>query len=242
MTTIESVTQAPTEAEPRKVWDLPVRVFHWTLVAAIVGAFVTNRLGVSYFKYHVWFGYTVIVLVRIRIVWGFIGTRHAQFLPFICGPAATLRYVLGLIRGHEIRYAGHNPLGAWMVVTLLAALGIQALSGLFGNDEIFNVGPLYGYVSKEVSLQLTSLHRKLFYWIMAAAAIHILAVIAHYVFERRNLLHAMITGHKPPDSVAETEAIASSRTWLAVLVTLALAGALAWVVTHAPAPLDDSFY
>jgi len=89
-------------------------------------------------------------------------------------PAATLRYVLGLIRGHEIRYAGHNPLGAWMVVTLLAALGIQAFSGLFGNDEIFNVGPLYGYVSKEVSLQLTSLHRKLFYWIMAAAAIHIL--------------------------------------------------------------------
>ena len=129
-----------------------------------------------------------------------------------------------------------------MVVTLLAALGIQAFSGLFGNDEIFNVGPLYGYVSKEVSLQLTSLHRKLFYWIMAAAAIHILAVIAHYVFERRNLLYAMITGHKPPDSVAETEAIASSRTWLAVLVTLALAGALAWVVTHAPAPLDDSFY
>jgi cytochrome b len=67
-------------------------------------------------------------------------------------------------------------------------------------------------------------------------------VIAHYVFERRNLLHAMITGHKPPDIVTETEAIASSRTWLAVLVTFALAGALAWVVTHAPAPLDDSFY
>jgi len=69
MTTIESVAQAPTEAEPRKVWDLPVRVFHWTLVAAIIGAFVTNRLGVSYFKYHVWFGYTVIVLVLFRIVW-----------------------------------------------------------------------------------------------------------------------------------------------------------------------------
>ncbi|MGA3341663.1 MAG: cytochrome B, partial [Methylocella sp.] len=81
MTTIESVTQAPTdaEAEPRKVWDLPVRVFHWTLVAAIIGAFVTNRLGVSYLKYQVWFGYTVIVLVLFRIVWGFIGTRHAQF-------------------------------------------------------------------------------------------------------------------------------------------------------------------
>jgi cytochrome b len=241
MTTIDTVTQAPAD-EQRQVWDLPVRVFHWTLVAAFIGAFVTNRLGVSYFKYHVWCGYTVIVLVLFRIVWGLVGTRHAQFWNFVCGPAVTLRYVFGLLRGHEIQYAGHNPLGAWMVVTLLTVLGIQASSGLFGNDDIFNVGPLYGYVSKEVSLRLTSLHRHLFYWIVVAVAIHVLAVIAHYVFERRNLLHAMITGRKPQASVAETDAIASSRTWLAVLVAIAIAGALAWVVSHAPTPVDDSLY
>jgi cytochrome b len=241
MTTLDNIAQVQ-EVKKRQVWDLPVRVFHWTLVAAIIGAFVTNRLGVSYFKYHVWCGYTVIVLVLFRIVWGVVGTRHAQFWNFVCGPAATLRYVLGLLRGHEIRYAGHNPLGAWMVVTLLAALGIQAFSGLFGNDDIFNVGPLYGYVSKEVSLRLTSLHRHLFYWIMAAAAVHILAVIAHHVFERANLLHAMITGHKSHDSVAESDGIVSSRTWLAVLVSIAIAAALAWVVNHAPVPIDDALY
>jgi len=80
-----------------------------TLVAAIVGAFVTNGWVSANFKYHVWFGYTVIVLVLFRIVLGFIGTRHAPVLEFHLRPAATLRYVLGLIRGHEIRYAAIIP-------------------------------------------------------------------------------------------------------------------------------------
>jgi len=243
MTTIDDVTRAPeAEQQQRQVWDLPVRVFHWLLVTALIGAYVTNRLGISYFKYHVWCGYTVIVLVLFRIVWGFVGTRHALFRNFVCGPAATLRYVLGLFRGRELGHAGHNPLGAWMVLTLLLALGIQATTGLFGNDEILNDGPLYGYVSKEVSLKLTSLHRYLFYWIIGAVAIHVLAVIAHHVFGRGHLLHAMITGSKPQDSVPESDGIASSRTWLAVLVAISIAGALAWVVRHAPTPIDDSFY
>jgi cytochrome b len=241
MTTIDNVPQTPA-VEQHTVWDLPVRVFHWTLVAAIIGAFVTNRLGVSYFKYHVWCGYTVIVLVVFRVVWGFVGTRHAQFWNFVCGPAATLRYAIGLLRGHELRYAGHNPLGAWMVLALLFALGLQASLGLFSNDEIFNVGPLYGYVSKDLSLQLTSLHRYLFYWILGAIAIHVLAVMAHHVFEKANLLHAMITGRKPHHAVAETDGIASSRTWLAVLLIVVLAGALAWVVRHAPVPVEDTLY
>ncbi|WOJ90854.1 cytochrome b/b6 domain-containing protein [Methylocapsa polymorpha] len=241
MTTIEDVNEAPA-VEHRQVWDLPVRVFHWTLVLSIIGAFVTNRLGVSYFKYHVWFGYTVIVLVLFRVVWGVVGTRHAQFWNFVCSPAETLRYAIGLLRGHRLHYAGHNPLGAWMVLALLIALGAQASFGLFANDEIFNVGPLYGYVSKELSLQLTSLHRHLFYWIMGAVAVHVLAVIAHHVFEQANLVHAMITGRKPRHIVAETDGIGSSRTWLAVLLIVALAWALAWVVNHASAPVDDGLY
>jgi len=105
-----------------------------------------------------------------------------------------------------------------MVVTLLAALGIQAFSGLFGNDEIFNRWPAVWICQQGSEPAADFLARNTVLLDHAAAAIHILAVIAHYVFERRNLLHAMITGHKPPDSVAETEAIASSRTWLAVLV------------------------
>jgi cytochrome b len=236
----EAAVETPQQVEHRQVWDLPVRLFHWALVAAMISAFVTNRLGVAYFKYHVWSGYAVIILVSFRILWGVVGTRHAKFRQFVRGPAATLRYAFGLLHGSAPPCAGHNPLGAYMVMMLLIALGAQAVSGLFGNDDIFNTGPLAGYVDKELSLRLTSLHRHLFYWIAAATAIHILAVIAHHVFKRENLIVAMITGRKPHHYVPEGEIIHSSRTWLAALLVVALAGALWWIVAYAPVD-DDSF-
>lgn len=234
-----ALVEAP--AKGRLVWDLPVRLFHWGLVVAIAGAFVTNRLGVAWFKYHVWCGYAVLTLALFRILWGFVGPRHARFGSFLRGPAATLRYAVGLSRGFHARYAGHNPLGGWMVAALLIALGVHAAAGLFGNDEIYNTGPLSGYVSKDVSLALTSLHRILFYWIAAAIGLHILAVVVHQMFDQPDLIRAMVTGRKSRAVVAEQEEIASSRCWLAALLVLAIAAALAWIVVHAPITLDDAF-
>ena len=222
-----------------QVWDLPVRVFHWTLVSAFIAAFVTNKLGVSYFKYHVWAGYIVLVLVAFRLVWGLVGTRHARFWNFLRGPKEVLLYARSLLAAKGPHYAGHNPLGALMVLALLAGLGAQAALGLFANDEIFNVGPLYGYVSKDFSLELTSLHRKLFYGLAAFVALHILAVVAHKIFKNENLVRAMITGRKPREFVPAGEAIGSSRLWLAIPIGMVLASALAWIVIHAPAAVDS---
>lgn len=218
------------------VWDLPVRIFHWTLVLAFAGAFVTDRLGVAYFKYHVWCGYTVLVLVAFRLVWGFVGTRHARFFNFLRGPKAILSYV----RGSEKHGAGHNPLGALMVVVLLIGLLVQAVTGLFGNDEIFNVGPLYGYISNELSLSLTSLHRKLFYWIAGAIGFHILAVIFYRVFKKEKLIEAMFTGRK--STVARAEGIATSRIYLAVAIVIIVSALLVWLITTAPIPVTDVEY
>ena len=91
----ESAVETPQQVDHRQVWDLPVRLFHWALVAAIISAFVTNRLGVAYFQYHVWSGYAVIILVSFRILWGIVGTRHAKFRQFVRSPAATLHYAFG---------------------------------------------------------------------------------------------------------------------------------------------------
>jgi cytochrome b len=223
------------------VWDLPVRLFHWTLVTAIIASYVTNKLGIAYFKYHVWCGYTVIVLVCFRILWGVVGTRHARFRNFVRGPAATGRYLLGLARGAERRYPGHNPLGALMVLALLLTLLVQALTGLFANDEIVNTGPLYGYVSNARSLWLTSLHRLLFDWIFAAVVIHVLAVLAHHIARKEKLVRAMLTGRKPAHSVAADEAIQSSRLWLAALLIVVLSIVLAWIVVTAPVAEALSF-
>jgi len=220
--------------DQRKVWDLPVRIFHWSLAAAFLGAFVTNRLGVRYFHYHALCGYAVIVLVAFRIIWGVIGTRHARFWNFVRGPAATLRYALAIGRGRARPYAGHNPLGALMVIVLLAALGVEAVIGLFANDEIFNTGPLYGAVSDALSLKLTGLHRQLFYWIAAAVGLHVAAVLFHRLVKGERLVRAMITGRKPSHVVGAHDAIGASRSWLAVVVVILLVGVLAWVVNVSP--------
>ncbi|MET0380189.1 MAG: cytochrome b/b6 domain-containing protein [Spongiibacteraceae bacterium] len=235
-------SKQPAAVEQRLVWDLPVRIFHWTLVLAVAVAYVTHWLGISYFKYHVWSGYVVLVLVTFRLLWGLVGTRHARFWNFVRGPVTTLRYGRDWLRGREPHFAGHNPLGAVMVIVLLLTLFAQALFGLFGNDEIFNVGPLYAYASNELSLQLTSLHRQLFYWIAGAIGLHILAVLAHYLFKRERLVRAMITGRKPKHKLSDFDGIHSSRAGLAAVLVIALVTLLAWLVNSAPLPVADLSY
>lgn len=225
----------------RRVWDLPVRIFHWSLTLSVLGAWVTHELGTAYFVYHLWCGYAVLLLVSFRIVWGLVGTRHARFANFLHGPAVTLRYALDLLRGREPPYAGHNPLGAWMVIVLLLALLAQAVLGLFGNDEILNFGPLYGYISNELSLKLTSIHRQLFDWILAAVALHIAAVVFHRLARQEDLVRAMFTGRKPAETVRPDEEIQSSRAVLAMVIALTLAALIAWIVIHAPLPPADDF-
>lgn len=227
-------TEVETKQVTRRVWDFPVRVFHWSLVISFAGAYITHRLGIEYFKYHVWCGYAVIILVSFRIIWGLVGTRHARFWNFIRGPVTTGRYTLATLRGKGQHYAGHNPLGALMVIVLLASLAVQALAGLFANDEIFNLGPLYAYVSAQRSIELTSLHRQLFYWILGAVALHVLAVLAHRLLKKEKLVRAMIVGDKPAELVNPEDEIKSSRTWLAVVIVVVVASTLAWVIKHAP--------
>jgi cytochrome b len=227
---------APAGVGVRRVWDLPVRVFHWTLVLAVAGAWLTHKLGVSYFIYHVWCGYTVLVLVVFRVVWGFVGTRHARFRNFLRHPLVTVRYGWDLLIGRAGHFVGHNPLGAWMVILLLLALLTQSVVGLFGDDEIFNLGPLNGYVSHARGIELTSLHRKLFYWIVGAIGLHVVAVVLHRLVRGEDLVRAMFTGRKPATAVPAGEAIQSSRIGVALLIIAVLAVALAWVVRHAPVP------
>jgi cytochrome b len=237
---VNGEADASEPAAETPVWDLPVRIFHWSLAAAFLAAFVTNRLGVTYFKYHVWTGYLVIVLVGFRLLWGFVGTRHALFRNFVRPPREILAYVRGASAQAGQHFAGHNPAGALMVLALLAGAGVQAITGLFANDEIINVGPLYGYVTKDQSLALTSVHSKLFYLLLAAIAAHVLAVVAHKVFRNENLARAMITGRKPVELAPPQEAISSSRLWLAAPLALGVAAVLAWVILHAPHAVVDT--
>ena len=225
----------------RRVWDLPVRIVHWLLVVGIAGSYVTHKLGVAYFRYHLWFGYLVVVLAAFRILWGFFGTRHARFTNFLRGPRATLVYLFAMLRGKAPHTAGHNPPGGWMVILLLMLLLAQGITGLFSNDEIFNTGPLYGYISDTLSLRLTSGHRRMFDWILIAVVLHVLAVIGHRVFAGHDLVGPMISGRKPAHLLAEHDAIGSSRLWLAVVLLAGVAAIVSWFVVQAPAAAVFAF-
>ena len=222
----------------RLVWDLPVRIFHWVLVLAVIGAFVTNRLCVAYFHYHLLCGYTVIVAVLFRVVWGFVGTRHARFADFIRGPREIWRYLRALLRRVEAVHAGHNPLGGLMVIALLGGLLLQAGLGLFSNDEIFNAGPFNALLGHDLSRLVSSLHRRLFYLIAAAIVLHVGAVLWHQWGKKEDLLRPMITGRKRLQGAG----ITSSRLGLAMLLAVAVTGAFLLVLGQAPAPASGNIY
>ena len=169
----------------------------------------------------------MLVLVLFRVVWGWVGTRHARFRAFVRGP----RTIWGYLRDPAARHgSGHNPLGALSVLAFLAALLGQASTGLFANDEIANAGPFYGWVSHETSNRLAWLHGRLANVIVALVALHLAAIAWH---ERRGaggLVRAMLTGRKP----GVTDGIDGSRGGLALLIVLALAAVLVVAVRAAP--------
>lgn len=216
------------------VWDLPVRLMHWTLVLAVAGSWATQELEGDWFKYHLWCGYTVLLVVLTRLIWGFVGTRHARFGAFVRGPAAVLGYARALLRGEPVNFVGHNPLGALMVLALLALLLVQALTGLFANDQIMSTGPLYGHVTGATSDRLTTFHKQLFNLLLVAIALHVVAALAYLFFKHENLILPMLTGRKSGSVVAPEERIAASRSWLAALILATLGAVLYVVIQRAP--------
>jgi cytochrome b len=217
--------------EGRLVWDLPVRLVHWLIVLAVAGSWATHYAGVEWFAWHRRLGYTVLVLVAFRIVWGFVGTRHARFGHFVRGPRAILDYLRGRT---AVAPVGHNPVGALGVVALLGVLFVQAATGLVANDEIMNAGPFYGWIDPALSNRLTTLHRQSSDVLLALIGLHVLAVAWHVLGRRRPLLKAMLTGRKSTSEVPAEQAIAGSRSALALAIVAVLALALAIAVRSAP--------
>jgi len=189
------------------VWDLPVRLFHWSLVGLIIGLFITAEVLDDGIELHAKLGLAVLALVLFRLVWGLVGSSYARFAQFVRGPGAAMSYARSLfVREHDA-VAGHNPLGGWMVVLLLLLLLLQAVLGLFSNDDILFDGPLMGLVSKEASDLLTGLHEDVFHILLVLVGLHIAAVIWHRVFKGDNLVSAMITGYKQlPQGINATSA------------------------------------
>lgn len=216
------------------VWDILVRLFHWTLAASILFAWWCGEQGGNWMDWHMRAGYLVLALVLFRLIWGFIGTPYARFREFVLPPYKTLAYTRTLLKGKERHYIGHNPLGGWMVVVLLLLCLAQAGTGLFATDDIFTEGPLSSLVDSDIASWLTGIHKLNFNLLLGAVALHLAGVIFHQGVKREPLVQAMIHGRKPVDGEQGPQPAVSLlqmplRTVLALSAATALFLLLLWV-------------
>jgi cytochrome b len=212
--------------QPMKVWDLPVRLFHWSIVVLILAAWLSQEL--LWMNLHMWIGKTILTLLLFRIAWGLIGSDTARFRWFLRSPVAAFRHLRHIRRREPDLEIGHNAAGGWMVLLMLALLCVQAGTGLFSNDDGNTEGPLMHRVGKDQSDWFSHIHSLNFKFIEAVIVLHLAAIVAYAVLKRHNLVRPMITGTKPmPDGVAAPRLVSS--VW--AMVTLAVAaGAVTWIV------------
>ena len=179
-----------------KVWDAPVRLFHWLLVALVALSVSTGYLGGNLMQWHIRSGCAILGLLIFRLLWGFAGSGTARFASFVRGPRAALGYARGLFSRRPSHTPGHNPLGGWMVMLLLASALLQAGTGLFSNDDIATEGPLYDKVSKATSDAITAVHTTNAVVLLALIGLHVAAVLFYLWYKRENLLWPMFSGVK----------------------------------------------
>ena len=183
--------------EERAAWDLPTRVFHWALAACVVFSYVTGQLGGSWMPWHMRSGYAILALLVFRIAWGVAGPAPSRFATFARGPRAAIEHARALAARAFVPPSGHTPLGGWMVLALLAALALQASTGLFSNDESSHEGPLAATVSEAMVDRLSTVHGYNQWLILALVVIHVAAVAYYQWGLRADVLHPMLAGGRP---------------------------------------------
>jgi len=203
----------------QRVWDLPVRLFHWTLVVLVALAWWSAEEHKD--DLHLYLGYGVLSLLLFRILWGFFGSSTARFSAFVRGPAAVIRYVRDRFHWPT---AGHAPLGALSVIALIVLLLVIVGTGLIALDEDgFFGGPLASLVSISTSDTARELHEDLFNVLLAVIGLHVAAILLYRLALGRNLLGPMITGKA--ELAPGVEPMRPGK-WWAALICLAIAFAI----------------
>jgi cytochrome b len=172
----------PLDRATIRVWDPVVRILHWTVVLGVALAWLTSEWSRNT---HETVGYVIFAAICIRLVWGFIGSRYARFVQFVRSPSRTLDYARALASRKSSRFIGHNPLGSWMILALLATLALSCVSGyMMSMDAFFGEAWVEG------------VHEASATGVLVLAGIHLLGVAVSSVLHAENLVKAMLTGKK----------------------------------------------
>lgn len=180
-----------------RVWDLPTRLFHWSLAGLVAAGLATGFFAPEWWlEIHIAVGLAAAALVVFRLVWGICGSEHSRFASFAYGPRAVLAHLRDVIRGRAGHWHGHNPAGAMMVFTLLATLAALTVSGILAMSGAEKLGPLAGLVDFGTGSGAGRLHALLTYLVVALVVLHLAGVALESWRGRENLMRAMIDGRK----------------------------------------------
>jgi cytochrome b len=215
------------------VWDLPTRVFHWSLLALVLVAWFTGEGEGAAAAIHRYAGEATAGLIVFRVTWGFLGGEHARFADFAAGPRAIIAHLRDLFSPQPKRYLGHNPLGGLAVLLLLATVAGVVITGLFSGGEE-NAGPFAGMFG----MQLSGAHEALFRVLQALVIIHVLGVIVESVKTKDALVPAMITGSKRRRAAEPGEDARRAGLSALVLAVVFGAGASLALMSQPPAAGD----
>jgi cytochrome b len=179
------------------VWDLPVRILHWTLVLTVATAWLTRH---SPGRWHEWLGYATLAVVAARTIWGFVASGHARFASFVRAAPATIAYARAVFSRQEARFVGHNPLGAWMAIALLSMVVLVGFTGwLYTTDRFWGIA------------WVEALHSTLSDILFVFVGLHILGVVFTSFRHRENLVASMLHGRKREEETGNPATVDRSR-------------------------------
>ncbi|KAA5612498.1 hydrogenase [Rhodovastum atsumiense] len=216
---------------PMRVWDLPIRLFHWLIVLLVLLSYVSVQA--SWMGLHLISGYLVLALLIFRLVWGFVGSETARFRAFLTSPAKGLQHLAKFREQTPDTQIGHNAAGGWVVLVMLALLGIQVVSGLFNTEEYgadyAAAGPLVKYVGEGVTKVAGFIHGATFNLLLLVIILHVAAVLAYKVLKKHDLVRPMITGIKRLPAATRQPRMASPILAAAIFV---VAGIAVWLLAR----------
>ncbi len=219
-----------------RIWDAPVRLFHWLFALAFAGAWMTT--GDRFLHVHAFAGYVFGGLLVFRLVWGFAGTTHARFASFACGPRAAVAYLRDSLRRRARRFIGHNPAGSWAVWLMLACSGALVLSGLAALGGQEQAGPLAGWLGFAAGSSARVAHELAAWSLVALVTVHVLGVVGESLVHRENLPLAMLTGRKRAGHGADAPARAGVA---AAMLAAVAAGALTYFAEAMTLPAGEPY-
>jgi len=207
-----------------RIWNIPVRLFHWTLAGCFITAWLTrdNR----YLDIHVFAGYLMAGLILFRLLWGFIGGPYARFRDFAFGWHEVWDYVKGVLNRKPPRFLGHNPAGSWAIYLLLTLGLLIVISGFLGLGGEERQGPFAGWLNYPQGKAVQDLHELLAWFMLGVVGIHLMGVLVESLLHKESLVKAMLTGYKA--AAAGTTAAASQWKTATVMLILILAGGFGW--------------